>query len=217
MIASFRRAAIRSLTLLLGRTQFRYDGGAYTVFEGVLNPTLFRASLIFAREALAVAGSDSIDILELGSGSGLTSVALARRGHRVTAVDRCLRAATNTTANAMNNAVNVRTVCSNWDTALKSDLSFDLVVSNPPFLSSPTPILKEALFGGPDLTVVEAALRAAARHLRPEGRILLLTSVRSGRTAVLQAIQSSSLHISSARMVRHWGEILHIDLLGVEP
>ncbi len=130
MIASFRRAAIRSLTLLLGRTQFRYDGGTYTVFEGVLNPTLFRASLIFAREALAVAGSDSIDILELGSGSGLTSVALARRGHRVIAVDSCLRAATNTTANAMNNAVNVRTVCSNWDTALKSDLSLDYVKIN---------------------------------------------------------------------------------------
>ncbi|MEN8164489.1 MAG: methyltransferase [Acidobacteriota bacterium] len=203
----------RALTVILERKRFTFDGGSYTVSAGVLNPTLFRASLLFAREALQTAGSNPIDILELGSGSGLTSVALALRNHRVTAVDRCLEASLNTAANAKNNDVVVRTVCSDWDATLAQDLTFDLVVTNPPFLPSPTPIFNDALWGGPDLHVVEAALKAAARRLKPDGRVLLLTSVRSGRTEVLRTVRASALVPMTSRVVRHWGEKLHLDLL----
>ena len=213
MISSLRRAAIRTLAMLLERKQFTFDGGFYTVSEGVLNPTLFRASLVFAREALKTAGLEPIDILELGSGSGLASVALARKDHQVTTLDRSLEAAANTTANARNNGVVVRTVCSDWDTALDSDLTFDLVVMNPPFLPSPTPTFNDALWGGPNLHIVEAALKAASRRLKPNGRVLLLTSVRSGRSNVLQAIKASGLTPITNRAVRHWGEKLHFDLL----
>ncbi len=213
MISFLRRAVIRILTMLLERKRFTFDGGSYTVSAGVLNPTLFRASLVFAREALNTAGSESIDILELGSGTGLASVALARRDHRVTSIDQSLEATLNTAANAGTNRVIVRAVCSDWDTALEPDLTFDLVVMNPPFLPSPTPIFNDALWGGPDLNVVEAALKAAARRLRPEGRVLLLTSVRSGRNEVLQAVRTAELVPVTNRIVRHWGEDLHFDLL----
>ncbi|RLE30836.1 MAG: hypothetical protein DRJ61_12155, partial [Acidobacteria bacterium] len=70
-----------------------------------------------------------------------------------------------------------------------------------------------ALWGGPDLRVVEAALKAAARRLKPNGRVLLLTSVRSGRNDVLRAVEASKLVPVTNRIVRHWGEDLHFDLL----
>ncbi|MCK5379216.1 MAG: class I SAM-dependent methyltransferase [Acidobacteria bacterium] len=213
MISSLRRVVTRTLTMLLERKKFTFYGGSYTVSEGVLNPTLFRASLVFAAEALNAAGSQSIDILELGSGTGLASVALARRDHRVTAVDRSFEAAFNTAVNAKNNGVIVRSVCSDWDTALAPDLTFDLVVMNPPFLPSPTPVFNDALWGGPDLIVVQAALKAAARRIRPDGRVLLLTSDHSGRTDVLRAVRASGLAPVTNRVVRHWGEELHFDLL----
>lgn len=216
MISFLRRAVIRTLTMFLERDEFTFDGGSYGVSAGVLNPTLFRASLVFAREALKIAGSQSIDILELGSGSGLASVALARQDHRVTAVDRSLKATLNTAVNAGNNRVIVRTLCSDWDTALAPDLTFDLVVMNPPFLPSPTPIFNDALWAGPDLNVVETALKAAARRLRPEGRVLLLTSVRSGRNEVLQAFRTAELVPVTNRIFRHWGEDLHFDLLALD-
>ena len=213
MMSFLRRAVIRTLTMVLERRQFSFDGGSYRVSAGVLNPTLFRASLVFAREALSTAGSKSIDILELGSGTGLASVALARRNHRVAAVDQSLEATLNTAANAGTNGVIVRAVCSDWDTGLAPDLTFDLVVVNPPFLPSPTPIFNNALWGGPDLIVVQAALKAAARRLRPDGRILLLTSIRSGRNVVLQAVRAAELVPVTTHVVRHWGEKLHFDLL----
>lgn len=212
-----RRTVIRALAILLARKQFDFDGGSFTVSPGVLNPTLFRASLIFAREALDVAGTEAIDILELGSGSGLASVALARKNHRVTAVDRCLRAAVNTAENAKNNGVVVRTVCSYWDTALTPGLVFDLVVTNPPFLPSPAPVFNDALWGGQNLCIVEAALQAAARRLKSDGRVLLMTSVRSGQEDVLRAVHASGLAPVSNRIVRHWGEKLHLDLLACRP
>lgn len=208
-----RRTVIRALAILLARKQFDFDGGSFTVSPGVLNPTLFRASLIFAREALDVAGTEAIDILELGSGSGLTSVALARRNHRVTAVDRCPRATENTAENAKNNGVVVRTVCSDWDASLVPGLAFDLVVTNPPFLPSPAPVFNHALWGGQNLCVVEAALQAAARRLKPDGRVLLMTSVRSGREEVQRVILASGLAPIDNRVVRQWGEKLHFDLL----
>jgi len=135
----------------------------------------------------------------------------------VTAVDRSIEATVNTAANARSNGVIVRTVCSDWDAALPSDLTFDLVVTNPPFLPSPTPIFNNALWGGPDLNVVQDALKAATHHLRPDGRVLLLTSVRSGRVDVLRAVQASGLAPITNRVVRHWGEKLHVDLLGRLP
>lgn len=208
-----RRMVIKALAHLLCRERFGFDGGTFTVSPGVLNPTLFRASLVFAREALDVAGTEAIHILELGCGSGLASVALARRGHVITAVDRCLRATINTAENAENNGIALRTVCSDWDTALAADELFDLVVTNPPFLPSPAPLLNDALWGGTGLGVVEKALQAATRRLRPDGRALLMTSVRSGREAVERAILVSGLTPISNRVVRHWGEKLHFDLL----
>ena len=217
MMSPLRRAMTRALIMLLGRKRFTFDGGSYAVSAGVLNPTVFRASLVFVREALNAAGPEPVDILELGSGSGLASVALARRHHRVTAIDRCLEAALNTATNAGTNGVIVRTVCSDWDTALAPDLTFDLVVTNPPFLPSPTPILEGALWGGPNLEVVEEALKAAARRLRPKGRVLLLTSVRSGRADVLRTVKASGLAPITSRVVRHWGEKLHFDLLAQLP
>ncbi len=217
MKSALRRAVTRALIRLLGRRRSTFDGGSFTVSDGVLNPTLFRASLVFARETLKTAGPASIDILELGSGSGLASVALARKGHRVTAVDLSLVAAVNTAANARCNGVSVRVVCSDWDAALAPDLSFDLVAMNPPFLPSPTPIFNDALWGGPNLSIVEAALKAAAHRLRPDGRVLVLTSVRSGRTGVLRAVKASGLAPVTNRVVRHWGEKLHFDLLAKLP
>ncbi len=215
--SSLRRTAIRALVHILHRRSFRFAGARFTVNDGVLNPTLFRASLIFAQEVRRTTGTTPTDVLELGCGCGLTSVVLALDGHRVTAIDNSLQAIRNTRANAQTSSANVRTVCSDWDTALKSALKFDLVVTNPPFLPSRPPMLEHALWGGSDLEVVKAALAAAKRRVRPEGRILLLTSEQSGRSEVLGAIEATGLESVNNSVVHHWGERLHLDLLALFP
>jgi methylase of polypeptide subunit release factors len=213
--SSLRRAVVRILVPILHSRNFRFAGARFSVKEGVLNPTLFRASLVFAREARRTAGTIPADILELGCGCGLTSVVLALDGHRVTAVDLNLQAIRNTRANAQTSNATLRAVCSDWDAALESSLDFDLVVTNPPFLPSRPPMLEHALWGGANLEVVKAALVAAKRRVRPEGRILLLTSGQSGRSEVLGAIEATGLESVNNSVVRHWGERLHLDLLAL--
>lgn len=212
-LEGLRRRLLRRLLLGLARPRFPFGGADIVVPAGVLNPTAFRASLSFARAAIAAAPDGPSEVLELGCGAGLAAVLLARAGHRVTATDIDPRAVIAAAANARRNGVPLRTLVCDWDAALAPRERYDLVVVNPPFLTEDAPVLRRALSGGPGLEVVAAALAAVARRLRPQGRGLLLTSERSGRSRVRSLLERADLTVSEEREFRCWGERYHLDLI----
>ncbi len=131
-------------------------------------------------------------ILDLGTGSGAIALALAKRYENVavTAVDASDDALALAAENgkALGLADRVNFLKSNWYEALKADEPYDLIVSNPPYLTAdetaaaepevrvhePVSALTAADAGLADLRVIIAGAR---RYLKPGGLLALETGI----------------------------------------
>lgn len=122
----------------------------------------------------------ALTVLELCAGTGYVSVAAARAGARVTALDVNPTAVTNTRFNAFLNRRQVRTV-----RADVRDLPplprFDLIVANPPYVPTDIDELSTgqalAYNGGMDgRALIDPVCRQAASLLAPGGSLLLVHS-----------------------------------------
>ena len=207
------RRALYIAGRLRERRNFRFLGARFTVHEGVLNPTVFGASMVFAKACLRQAPRVPARVLELGCGSGLAAVLLARAGHVVTAVDIDPAAVRNTTENALENGVVITVLQSRWDEAARREELFDFIVTNPPFLTEVPPALPTALFGGPNLEHVRECLEAASRRLAASGRVLTLTSDRTGRAAFLEQVRGAGLRVTGSHEDVRWFDTYFTDIL----
>jgi len=123
-------------------------------------------------------------ILDLGTGSGAIAISLAKNRPlaTVTAVDQSLAALAVARENAARLEVpNLRLLHSNWFSALDAQ-TFDLIVSNPPYVEAADPHLQHgdvrfeplsALASGADgLDDIRRIAAAAPQHLKPGGYLL---------------------------------------------
>ena len=123
-------------------------------------------------------------MLDMGTGSGAIAVAVAhtRPDAQVTALDVSEEALAVARANAEANGARVRFLRSDWFAALEGD-TFELVVSNPPYIASgdehlaqgdlrfePADALTDHADGLSDLRTI---IVGAAAHLAPDGWLLL--------------------------------------------
>jgi release factor glutamine methyltransferase len=121
-------------------------------------------------------------VLDLGTGSG--AVALAIKAHaalaQVSAVDASAPALAQAAANGTRLGLDVRWQLSNWFEGV-AEQSFDLVVSNPPYIELSDPHMAQlqfepasALTSGVDgLDDIRTIIDLAPAHLRPHGWLLL--------------------------------------------
>ena len=172
-----RRLSGEPLQYVLGEWEF-YGLPLY-VDETVLIPRPDTERLV--ETALSMLSEDRRDVLDLCCGSGCIGIALAALGDAcVTAADVSADALSMTERNARRNGVTVRTVQSDLFESVEG--TFDLIVSNPPYLSqaemdSMDPGLRFeptlAMYGGKDgLDFYRRIAADYRRYLRPGGALL---------------------------------------------
>ncbi|MBO0915446.1 HemK2/MTQ2 family protein methyltransferase [Streptomyces laculatispora] len=173
-----------------------HRSGRVMVLRGVYAPqedTLLLSEAL-GRERVGAGTS----VLDVGTGSGFIALAAARRGARVTAVDRTRRAVLATRLNAALAGLRVEAVRGDLLTPA-GGRRFDLILSNPPYVPAPDAApprrgSARAWDAGKDgRLVIDRLCAGAAGLLRPGGVLLLVHSALCGIPATLERLERAGL------------------------
>lgn len=190
--AALRRLAGEPVSRIVGEREFW--GLKFGLNPSTLDPRP-ETEMLVAAAVDAVGKKPTAAVIDLGTGSGAIAIAVADAlpGARVMATDVSPEALSQAKANAERHSVQTRIAFrqgSWWQAVPPTDL-FDLIVSNPPYVSSgeiaalqPEVRLfdpKDALDGGFDgLEAYRAIASQAARRLNPGGSVLLEIGATQG-------------------------------------
>ena len=192
-----RRVKREPISYLTGKREFW--SLPFSVNRSVLDPRPDSELLVETALRLFPDADASFSVLDVGTGSGclLLSILSNRPNAMGVGVDISLDAleVAKNNADALELSNRSNFLCSDWAGALSA--SFDLVVSNPPYISSAifetlAPEISHyeprlALDGGEDgLTAYRSLLSQLRRILQPDGRILLEIGI--GQSASVEAI-----------------------------
>jgi len=179
-----RRSAGEPLAYLLGSADFY--GLEFFVSPAVLIPRPDTEVLV----AIALEKAVSLAaprIVDLGTGSGIVAVTLAHLcpTAKLTAIDVSPAALEVASANAAHHGVQVTFLAGDWYAPL-GGVRFDLIVSNPPYVTEGDPHLQQnglpfeprvaltdGIVGGDGLACIRSIISAAPSHLLPGGWLLI--------------------------------------------
>lgn len=148
-------------------------------------------------------------VLDIGSGSGLLAIIMAKKWSKVIAIDISDDAVKATEKNAKKNGVSLTCFQSTLFSAITS--KFDLIVFNPPYLPDES---NDATYSGGKTGrgVIEKFIEQAKRHLNKDGKILLLISSLTGEKEVLDLFHNHGFKTKIiAREKIPWEEIMVIE------
>ena len=191
----------------------RIDGVPLLSLPDVLNPVVFRSGELLARTVSeSPLAEPSGRALDMGTGTGVGAVFLARRGWQVVAVDlnpeavRCARI--NALLNRMENRIEVR----------QGDLfgpvegeRFDLILFNPPFFRGEPKGLFDLAWRSVD--VLERFAAGLPNALTEDGKALILLSTDGDPEGMLKALAAHNLKVETAVRRDYGNEVMTIYLV----
>lgn len=200
-----RRAAGEPLAYITGTKEFY--GLPLQVDARVLDPRDDTETLVdWALELLHDLSKPAPRVVDLGTGSGAIALALQHRCPQahVTAVDASAGALQTAQHNAQKLDLPVRFLLGSWLQPVQGE-SFDLIVSNPPYIAEHDPHLQAlthepitALTAGPDgLDDLRHIVLAARDHLRPGGWLLLEHGYDQAEAVAALLAQAGYTHIET--------------------
>jgi release factor glutamine methyltransferase len=202
-----RRAGGEPLAYILGRKEFW--SLPLRVGPTVLVPRPETELLV--ERALALHASPSARVVDLGTGSGAIALALAseRPQWEVTATDTSAEALAVARENALALGLGrIEFLLGDWLEPV-GDRTFDLIVSNPPYIGADDPVLSAgtlrheprlALTPGADgLSSLLSIIRAASRYLERHGWLLLEHGADQGPAVARELVARGFRYVRSHR------------------
>jgi methylase of polypeptide subunit release factors len=184
--ARLRAEAYGSLVLWADRRFRGMDAGGLRL--GGDNPVYPPSSdsLILAQAVQVPTGAE---VLDLCTGSGILALAAAGKARSVLATDISPRAVQVARLNAVSNGISNLVVEQGDLYAAARGVRFDVIVTNPPFVSSP-------YAGGPSYhaggatgdRILRRVVSGWSRHLRPDGSAFAISHVGLRQTDDLEAV-----------------------------
>lgn len=182
----------------------RVSGLEIQVFSDVFNPVIFRTGKYFA-EILEHADLDTQvgRALDLGCGSGILGLVMARRGFHVDAVDVNPEAARCAEQNALRNGLEDRIEVHHGDLFEPTrGTRYDLVTFSPPSFRGEPKSRFELSWRAVDVFERFAAGLPAA--LKPDGMALVLQTSHGDEPGLVRALLATGLHVDVFAR-RHFG------------
>ena len=194
-----RRRAREPVSHILGEREFwslPFCVSAATLAPRPDSETVVEAALITIKNRAA-----PLRLLDLGAGTGCLLLSLLHQLPNATGVgiekSPAAAAVAEDNARRLGLATRARLLIGDWLDALEGHRTFDLIVSNPPYIAEtdrpalpPEVALYEpesALFAGPDgLDAYRALLPISARHLSPGG--VLVLELGAGQRPAVEAL-----------------------------
>lgn len=200
-----RRRAGEPVAYILGRREF--FGLDFLVDRRVLIPRPETELLVEEALRLLAPGAR---VLDIGAGSGNITVALARHGARVTAVENSAPARRVLRRNLARHRVAARVRVSPADLFPSRSGRFDMIVSNPPYVSAAEWRQLEAgvrdfepraalVAGERGIEVLGRIVAAAPERLNPGGWLLLEIGCRQKRPLEAMLRRAGFSHIACRR------------------
>lgn len=150
---------------------------------------------------------NDLNILDAGTGTGVIALMLAQRsaffGSRILGIDIDPVSTEEAASNFIKSPWAQRLEARNCDFRTMAGMSFDLIVSNPPFFvnSLKAPEQRRAIARHTDTLSYGELVTSAVRNLRPGGRLAVILPVQESSSFIREA-DCCGLHITRKTLVR---------------
>lgn len=188
---------------------YRYDGLTLSVRKGVFHPRFFFSTRMLL-EFMKRREVEGRRLLELGAGSGLIALEMARRGAKVWASDINGNAVEGVRENAARNGLRL--------TALHSDLFdkmqgaiFDIIIINPPYYPrDPSTEGEHAWFCGSGFEYFRRLFEQLPAHIDPASEVYMILSEDCAIETIAGLAASAGLGMTEVYRKRAWWEMNYI-------
>jgi release factor glutamine methyltransferase len=176
---------------------------------GVFHPTLFLSTL-FLLEFIDSQLIEKLKALELGAGSGLLSIAMAKRGAMVTASDISEKACAAVQENGSVNRVSIEVIHSDLFDDFE-ERKFDIIVINPPYYPrNPQNEAEKAWFCGENFEYFRKLFAQLADFLSENGAAIMVLSEDCAMDEIGRLAREEGYHWKQIAQKKRGGELNYL-------